>query len=94
LFEPEHQLSDLAVEIKRGAPTAVTEVNVLPSAVVMLDIHLSERLFVVCFIPNHGFGVDEIQEGDGIGNWYRFMFPDFEQARTKLLEIMNIERPS
>jgi hypothetical protein len=64
-MEPEHQLSDLAVEIKRGAPTSVTEVNVLPSGVVMLDIHVGERLFVVCFIPKHGFGVDEIQEGDG-----------------------------
>jgi hypothetical protein len=66
-------------------PDARVELHPLPSGNVMLDVVRRGRLFVLHYFPKNGFGVDEVQDGDGFLTGYNFVSQDFDDAARELL---------
>ena len=69
-------------------PGQSVKLSTFPSGAAMLNVHSRDRLFVLAFSPKFGFGVDEVKDDDGISNFYRFVFRDFENAEKQLWELL------
>ena len=83
------EIKQFAEEVRKDSPAVRTEVMAFPSGAVMLDVFREGRMFVLAYLPSYScFGVDEVQDDDGIGTWYRYGFADFPSAKDKLLQLM------
>jgi hypothetical protein len=79
----------LALDVERMFPGAVTDVQPFPSGAVMLDIRQGGRLFVLAYIPSSGwFGVDEVRDGDGFGDQYRFGSQSLDDAAKEVRRLL------
>ena len=78
-------------------PGVAVEVTSFPSGAVWLDVWRNKRLFVLKYSTDWGgFGVDEVEDDDGLTNYYRYTFRDLKAAAeqlTKLVESAIIELP-
>jgi hypothetical protein len=63
-----------------------------PSGSAMLDVHREGRLYVMSFSPTNRFGVDEVLEGEGLQNSYRFGFEEFEPAAKQMWAMIKAAR--
>ena len=70
------------------------ELTTFPTGGAMLDVRRAGRAFVMAYTPTHGFGVDELHEGDGFVTGYRFVFADFEPAARQLRALAIAEIPT
>ena len=83
------QLTQLAAAIDASSAKARSELTVFPTGGAMLDVHREDgRVFVLSFLPQHGFGVDEVRADDGFIASYSFTFSEFEPAGNKLQELV------
>jgi hypothetical protein len=83
------RLSALADEIRSSVRGADVEFTVYPSGSAMLDVRLSGRLYVLEYSPTRGFGVDEVQDGEGFTLGYRFASGDVEAAADELSNLLS-----
>jgi len=85
------EISQLANTIGREDPGVEVDFAPLPSGVVFLHVRVSGRCFVIAHYPQRsGFGVDEVLDGEGFETGYRYWYPEFSDARRKLLEFVSI----
>ena len=82
------RIAQLENDIKNQFPTAETELKDFSSGSAMLDIRFMDRLFVMAYSPESGFGVDEVLEGEGFDMGYRFLSDDFEPAAEELYRLL------
>lgn len=69
-------------------PMAMFEVIQLTSGAFMLDMRIGRRFFVVAFSPTHGFGVDEVHEGDAIDSSYRYSANGIDDVVRQLADLV------
>jgi hypothetical protein len=69
-------------------PGQSVKLSTFPSGAAMLNVHSKDRLVVLAVSPKCGFGVDEVKDDDGISNFYRYVFKDFESAEKQLWELL------
>jgi len=91
-IEQQQLLADvraLALDLEQTSPGALTDVQSFPSGAVMLDVRSGGRLFVLAYMPSSGwFGVDEVHDGDGFGDQYRFGCQSLEAAANELRRLL------
>jgi hypothetical protein len=86
-------LTGLAKEVIQGSAYLKAEITNFPSGAGSLLIHTGDRAFELVYLPSYAmFGVDELEADAGFDSGYRFCFPDFASARTKLLDILEEAR--
>lgn len=83
------RLSSLADEIRRSVSGADVEFTAFPSGGAMLDVRFTGRLYVLEYSPTRGFGVDEVQDGEGFTLGYRFTSGDVESAAEELSNLLS-----
>jgi hypothetical protein len=81
-------MARLADEVRNKMQYVTAELATFPSGAAMLHVHYGNRLFVLAYSRAFGFGVDEVNEGEGLGTWFRFGFDDFQSAKDKLLSML------
>ena len=81
----------LSDTLREGPSGLMTEITSFPSGAVSIRVRFSSsRVFDMEYFPSHQiFCVDELPEDAGFDTGYRFSFPDFESAKTKLLELLD-----
>ncbi len=82
------QIRVLRDEIERTYPGAEAHIEGFASGAATLDVRWRTRVFVLAYSPSRGFGVDELQEGEGFETGYRFASPDFEGAAAELHRLL------
>ena len=84
------QFRALERELQSQFANATTEITEMPSGAVNLDVHLGDRMFVLCYFPsNNWFGVDEVLDDDGFTNHYRLGSSNFDEARAQLVGLLD-----
>jgi hypothetical protein len=83
------RLSSLADEIRNSVSGADVELTEFPSGSAMLDVRISGRLYVLEYSPTRGFGVDEVQDGEGFTLGYRFASGDVQAAAEELSNLLS-----
>lgn len=74
--------------VEAAFPGARVELEVFPSGAAMLDVRLSERMWVLAFTPAGGFGVDEVGPEDAFDTGYRFVSRDFAAAEKQMYALL------
>jgi hypothetical protein len=83
-----NQIAELADEIRR-VPGARVEFTPFASGAGTLDLWWNGRFFVMQYAPSwDGFGVDEVFEGEGPFEGFRFGCHDFAAAKQHLMELL------
>jgi len=78
----------LAKQIETNVPGAKVDFTLFPSGAAMLDVKRAGRLFVLSYLPQGHFGVDEVRDGEGFLTSYRFTSEEFEPAAKHLLALL------
>jgi hypothetical protein len=85
-------IEQLKADLQRRLPDASITLREGRQGIAMLSIVRNERLFVMEFRPNEGYGVDEINDGvnNGWNMGYRHVISDFNSAAQKLLDLLGL----
>ena len=87
-----HLLESLARDLESEFAGSTAELSTFPSGGAMLDVRRGDgHVFVLSFLPHHGFGVDEVDARDGWTTGYQFVFSEFEPAARKLRSLLTGE---
>lgn len=70
---------------------AEVDIERFSSTAIMLDIRYQDKLFVIAYSPNYGFGVDEVKEGDAFTASYGFNTNDINLAIHKIYRLIEQE---
>ena len=85
----DHNLQGVARRVERDFPGTRTEVRVADSGNQWLDIWYGGRLFVlVQDLARACYYIDEVEDGCGLGTWFRFRRSALADATRKLRELM------
>jgi hypothetical protein len=82
------QISALAKQIELSFSGAKIDLEFYSSGAAMLDIHCNNRLFVLAYSPNNGFGVDEVKDEDFFGMGFSFSTNHFNVAAEQLNKLI------
>jgi lactoylglutathione lyase len=84
-------MAALAKQLNTTLPETRAELTAFPSGGAMLDVHYRDWFFVMAYVPEHGFGVDQVRDSEGLTTSYQFAFREFEPAATKLMDLISAQ---
>lgn len=82
-------LNSLVDALGQRYPSASVALDHLASGALMLDVRPGERLFVLSYAPQHGFGVGEVLGGDPFDTGAQVRSTSIEQARQDLTSLLD-----
>ncbi|GAA3610415.1 hypothetical protein [Microlunatus ginsengisoli] len=88
-------LEALAATLRQRHDGVSTELSVLPSGAIFLDVRRNNRAWVLDYSPTHDqFGIDELDDQEGFTTSYRYTASQLAEAAQILTDLVTGVTPS